>query len=77
MEDGSNSDTSPVPVSTPVDDRSGQPDETLANKIPKPNTKKTTIEQILEWLQEFRKFWWMVKFQYTEALTPVLLMKLL
>ena len=30
-EDGINNDTSPVQVSTPVDDRSGQPDETQAN----------------------------------------------
>ena len=29
--------------------------------------------EILEWLQEFRKFWWMMKFQYAETLTPVLL----
>ena len=48
-EDGINSDTSPVQVSTGVDDRSGQPDE-------------TTIElgdplesEIPEWLQEFRE----------------------
>ena len=44
-EDGINSDTSPVPVSISVDDRSGQPDETQANKIQKPNKKKTTIER--------------------------------
>ena len=61
-EDGINSDTSPVQVSTSVDDRSGQPDETQANKIQKPNKKKTTIErdnpldsEIPEWLQEFRE----------------------
>ena len=61
-EDGINSDTSPVPVSTSVDDRSGQPDETQANKNPKPNKKETTIErgnslnsEIPEWLQEFRE----------------------
>ena len=34
-EDVTNSDISPVPVSTSVDDGSGQPDETQANKIPK------------------------------------------
>ena len=34
-EDGINNDTSPVQVSTSVDDRSGQPDETQANKIQK------------------------------------------
>ena len=61
-EDGNDSDTSPVPVSNSVDDRSGQPDETQANQIPKPNKKETTIErcnpldsEILEWLQEFRE----------------------
>ena len=61
-EDGINSDTSPVQVSTSVDDRSGQPDETKANKTQKPNMKKTTIErgnplnsEIPEWLQEFRE----------------------
>ena len=31
-EDATNSDISPVPVSKSVDDRSGQPDETQANK---------------------------------------------
>ena len=58
-EHGINSATSPVQVSTSVGDRSGQPDETQANKNPK---KKTTIErgnpltsEIPEWLQEFRE----------------------
>ena len=45
------------------DDRSGQPDETQANKNPKNQIKKeTTIErgdpltsEIPEWLQEFRE----------------------
>ena len=65
-EDGINSDTSPVPVSNSVDDRSGKPDdETQANKTPKTNKKETTIErgnplcsddpEIPEWLQEFRE----------------------
>ena len=64
-EDATNSDISPVPVSHSVDDRSGKPDETQANKIPKPNKKETTIErgnplcsddsEIPEWLQEFRE----------------------
>ena len=40
-EDGINSDTSPVPVSNSVGDRSGQPDETQANKNPKTNKKGT------------------------------------
>ena len=35
-EDQTESDISPVHVSTTVDDRSGRPDETQANKIPKP-----------------------------------------
>ena len=55
------SDNSPVPVSNLVDDRSGKPEETQANKNPKPNKKETTIErcnsldsEIPEWLQEFR-----------------------
>ena len=34
-EDATDSDTSPVPVSNSVDDGSGQPDETQANKNPK------------------------------------------
>ena len=75
-------DISPVQVSNSVDDRSRRPDETQANKIPKSNKKESTIErsdpldsEIPEWLQEFRKIWWMMKFQYTEILTPVLRMK--
>ena len=79
-----NSDISPVPVSNLVDDGSGQPEEIQANKNQKPNKKETTIEQgnpldseFPEWLQEFRKIWWMMKFHYRDALTPVLLMKFL
>ena len=60
-EDVTNSDISPVPVSELVDDRSGKPEETQANKTPKNNKKKTTIErrnprddsEFPEWLQEF------------------------
>ena len=54
-----------MPVSNSVDNRSGKPDETQANKIPKTNKKETTIErgnllcsddsEIPEWLQEFRE----------------------
>ena len=54
-----------MPVSNSVDDRSGKPDETQANKIPKTNKKETTIErgnplcsddsEIPEWMQEFRE----------------------
>ena len=63
-EDRNESDISPVPVSNLVDDGSGQPEETQANKTPKTNKKKTTIErgnlcddsEIPEWwLQEFRE----------------------
>ena len=64
-EAASNIDISPVPVSNSVDDRSGKPDETQANKNPKTNKKETTIErcnplcpddsEIPEWLQEFRE----------------------
>ena len=42
-EDVTNSDISPVPVSKFVDDSSGRPDETQANKNPKTNKKETTI----------------------------------
>ena len=52
-------------MSNSVDDRSGEPDETQANKIQKPNKKETTTErcdplcsddsEIQEWLQEFRE----------------------
>ena len=44
-EDATVSDTSPVPVSNLVDDGSGQPDETQANKTPKTNKKETTMER--------------------------------
>ena len=64
-EDAPNSEISPVPVSELVDDSSGRPDETQANKIPKTNKKETTIargdplcsddSEIPEWLQEFRE----------------------
>ena len=61
-EDRIDSDISPVQVSNSVGDRSGQPDETEANKNPKPNKKETTIErgnslnsEIPEWLQEFKE----------------------
>ena len=61
-EDATVSDTSPVPVSNSVDDGSGQPDETQANKNPKTNKNETTIErgnpldsEIPEWLQEFNE----------------------
>ena len=59
-EDAPNSDISPVPVSTNVDDRTGQPVLDQANHIP--NKKETKIERcnplcsdIPDWLQEFRE----------------------
>ena len=82
-EDVTNSDISPVPVSELVDDRSGRPDETQANKNLKPNKKETTIErgdpcgsEIPECCKNSGKIWWMMKFHCREA-TPVLLMKFL
>ena len=62
------SDISLVHVSTPVDDRSGRPDDNQTDKTPKPNKKESKKEQsdslyadsshasseIPEWLQEFR-----------------------
>ena len=44
-DDAPNSDISPVPVSELVDDRSGKPDETQANKTQKPNKKKGNHER--------------------------------
>ena len=59
-EDRTESDISPVHVSTTVDDRSGRPDDTQANKTSKLNEKDSKKEQseslcseIPEWLQEF------------------------
>ena len=48
-EDGINSGISPVQVSTSVDDRSGQPDETTIERGNSLNS------EIPEWLQEFRE----------------------
>ena len=62
------SDISPVQVSNSVDDRSGRPDDTQANKTPKTNKNEPKMErsdplltdsvrvssEIPEWLQEFR-----------------------
>ena len=59
-EDALNSDISPVPVSELVGDRSGKPEETHANIIPKPNKKETTIERgnpcddlATQWIQAY------------------------
>ena len=83
-EDRTESDISPVTVSTTVEDRSGQPVVDQANKFPKTNKKVPQIDrgnplssEIPEWLQEFREIWWMMKFINEETFTPVLLMKYL
>ena len=84
-EDAPNSDISPVPVSNLVDDGSGQPEEIQAQQKPKSNKKETTIERgrtgcvLRSWsgCKNSGKIWLMMKFQYTEILTPVLLMKCL
>ena len=75
-EDAPNSDISPVPVSELVDDRTGKPLETQANEIPKSNKKETGETRVM--ILRFRngcknsgKIWWMMKFHYREALTPV------
>ena len=61
-EDRTEIDTSPVPVSINVDDRTGQPVVDQTNQIPKTNQKETKIERgnplcsdIRKWLQEFRE----------------------
>ena len=84
-EDGINSGLFPVQVSTSVDDRSGQPDETQANETQKQIKKKprlnggtcVTILRFRNGCKNSGKIWWMMKFHYREALTPVLLMKVL
>ena len=59
--DQTESDITPMHVSTTVDDRSGRPGDNQANKTQNPNKKESKKEQseslcaeILEWLQEFR-----------------------
>ena len=85
-EDVTNSDISPVPVSEFVDDISGRPDEDQANKIPKTNKKRNhdntgrpvcvqTILRFRNGCKNSGRIWWMMKFHYKEALTPVHLMK--
>ena len=81
-EDQTESDISPVLVSTTVDERSERPDDKQANKNPKTTKKESKREQSDPLCSEIRsgcknseKFWWMMKFQYMETLTPVLLMK--
>ena len=83
-EDASNHDISPVPVSELVDDRTGKPVETQANEIPLTKKKKrprsngetcVTILRFWNGCKNSGRIWWMMKFHYREALTPVLLMK--
>ena len=83
-EDASNSDISPVHVSTTADDRSGRPDENQANKTqipikrnPRGNRATSCVLKSRSGCKNSGKIWWMMKFQYTETLTPVLLMKFL
>ena len=81
-EDASNSDVSPVHVSTTADDRSGRPDENQANKTqipikrnPRGNRATSCVLKSRSGCKNSRKIWWMMKFQHMETLTPVLLMK--
>ena len=82
-EDAPDSDISPVPMYELVDDRTGKPVETQANQVPKTNKKRPrSNEETCMTILIFRngcknsgKIWWMMKFHYREALTPVLLMK--
>ena len=83
-EDASNSDISPVPVSELADDRTGEPVENQANQIPRiifskrPRSNGGTRVVILRFRNGCKnsvRIWWMMKFNYREALTPVLLMK--
>ena len=60
--DRTESDFSPVTVSTTVDDRSGRPDDTQANihqnkikKVSKKEQSESLCSKIPEWLQEFRE----------------------
>ena len=78
-------DISPVTVSTTVYERSVSPVVDQANKNPKTNKKRIqrqngetrAILRFRNGCKNSGKIWWMMKFHYREALTPVLLMKLL
>ena len=82
-EDQNESDISPVPGSTKVDERSGRPDDNQANKNPKTNLKKNPrrnrvtrcVLKSRSGCKNSEKFWWMTQFQHMETVTPVLLMK--
>ena len=72
-EDAPNSDISPVPVSELVDARTEKPVETQANQ----GETCVMILRFRNGCKNSGKIWWMMKFHYREALTPILLMKLL
>ena len=81
-EDQTESDISPVPVSTTVDERSGRPDDNQANKSqnqikrnPRGNRATRCVLRSRSGCKNSGKIWRMMKFQYMETLTPVLLMK--
>ena len=84
-EDAPTNDISPVPVSQLVDDRTREPVETQANKIPKTKKKRprsngetcVTILRFRNGCRNSGRLWWMMKFHYRETLAPVLLMKFL
>ena len=82
-EDAPNSDISPVPVSELVDDRTVELVENQANQIPKTEKKRprsngktcVTILRFRNGCKNSGRIWWMMKFHYREALTPVPVMK--
>ena len=89
-EDRIENDISPMTVSTKVDEWSGRPDIDQANSNPKPNKNyhrkngetrcwgngKTRCSlKFWNGCKNSGRIWWMMKFQYREILTPVLLMK--
>ena len=78
-EDQTESDISPAPVSTTVDERSGRPDDNEAKKTPKRNPRGNRATRCVlksrSGCKNSGKFWWMTDFLNTETHTPVLLMK--
>ena len=88
-EDRTESDISPVTVSTTFDERPGRLDIDQANKNPKPNKKEPKRErsdplfadsgcassEIQNGCKNSEKIWWMMKFLNMETLKPVLLTK--
>ena len=81
-EDAPNSDISPVSVSELVDDRTEKPKPTkylnpIKKRLRSNGETCVTILRFRNGCKNSGKIWWMMKFQYKEALTPVLLTKLL